>query len=126
MYRRTPRTTRTDELFPYTTLFRSNYRDRRIPNLPRSSERRSAGTNGREATIRVAHCAEAPSLQSCLPEEGGLRRHRRWCRAQMEGSSPAHPPGCALFDRSEEHTSELQSLMRTSNAVFSLQTKKQT
>src|SRR3546814_10565645 len=62
-----------------------NYRDRRIPNLPRSSERRSAGTNGREATIRVAHCAEAP--------------------------------------RSEEHTSELQSLMRISYAVFCLKKK---
>src|SRR3546814_12254437 len=50
-----------------------NYRDRRIPNLPRSSERRSAGTNGREAKIRVAHCAEAERKSDVEGHSGSVR-----------------------------------------------------
>src|SRR3546814_9120406 len=81
MIRRPPRSTRTDTLFPYTTLFRS---DRRPPSA-------------RSARRRVRRPARPP-------------RHGRqqWCC------------GC----RSEEHTSELQSLMRISYAVFCLKKKK--
>src|SRR3546814_5799727 len=77
MIRRPPRSTRTDTLFPYTTLFRSPPPDRRLPAHPGRSR---------------AHAREDP-------------RHH----ALRTGS-----------ERSEEHTSELQSLMRTSYAGFCL------
>src|SRR3546814_8586288 len=82
MIRRPPRSTRTDTLFPYTTLFRS------------ASQRRGGG----------AH-AQVPGLR--LPPEAARRR----------GAARRHA-------RSEEHTSELQSLMRISYAVFCLKKKK--
>src|SRR3546814_2603830 len=90
MIRRPPRSTRTDTLFPYTTLFRSEDvrrcaaspgNGRRFPGLPR----------GR-----------------CRDREGRLRDERR---VRVPRS------------RSEEHTSELQSLMRISYAVFCLKKK---
>src|SRR3546814_9342683 len=79
MIRRPPRSTRTDTLFPYTTLFRSD----------------------------------------------------RWrgCSAVLQPAAPiadsiSHCPDASTRHRSEEHTSELQSLMRTSYAVFCLKKKK--
>src|SRR3546814_4785123 len=73
MIRRPPRSTRTDTLFPYTTLFRS---DRRAP------------------AVAPASCARCATFR-----------------------------GCGRARRSEEHTSELQSLMRISYAVFCLKKK---
>src|SRR3546814_16915097 len=95
MIRRPPRSTRTDTLFPYTTLFRSPHRLRRHRPPP-------AGARG------LAGPAAAG-----LPA-GGARRH------------PARPGGRGgrRPRRSEEHTSELQSLMRISYAVFCLKKKK--
>src|SRR3546814_2284716 len=88
MIRRQPRSTRTDTLFPYTTLVRSRHPDL----LRRRVERGQGDLQGR----RVRR-PRAPRRRS----RGG-RRDRR----------------------SEEHTSELQSLMRTSYAVFCLKKKK--
>src|SRR3546814_2356726 len=88
MIRRPPRSTRTDTLFPYTTLFRSKARTarRRFPSRHRCPKR----------TVTAPLCrAPRPAFQ----------RRRR---------TPA---------RSEEHTSELQSLMRISYAVFCLKKK---
>src|SRR3546814_9273622 len=85
MIRRPPRSTRTDTLFPYTTLFRSG-QDRRLVLL--AALRKGQAGAGRDARRR----------------DGGRGRH---CQ-------------CA---RSEEHTSELQSLMRISYAVFCLKKK---
>src|SRR3546814_2003946 len=85
MSRRPPRSTPTDTLFPYTTLFRS--RPRRLPT-PISGHRRT----------------------------GTTRPIRRW-----KSASPDRP--CRASARSEEHTSELQSLMRISYAVFCLKQK---
>src|SRR3546814_20631075 len=83
MLRRPPRSTRTDTLFPYTTLFRSAGGDRtRVP-----PPRRAAG----------------------------VRQHRRRRRQRVRAALPRQ--------RSEEHTSELQSLMRISYAVFCLKKK---
>src|SRR3546814_5971692 len=84
MIRRPPRSTRTDTLFPYTTLFRSS------------------------------HPGDAPEDGASAP-----RIHRN-----VHPRRPLRPR--AARRRSEEHTSELQSLMRISYAVFCLKKKKQT
>src|SRR3546814_4491546 len=97
MIRRPPRSTRTDTLFPYTTLFRS-----------------------------------------LVWQKGGDRELRHWLREQRRDdgifrmlldengeslSGRDGPPPPRLRERSEEHTSELQSLMRISYAVFCLKKK---
>src|SRR3546814_2281175 len=92
MMRRPPRSTRTDTLFPYTTLFRSSGGGNRSP--PRG------GTEPAE-TSRLR--AAAPAR---VPARDGVR-----ARSPTAGR------------RSEEHTSELQSLMRISYAVFCLKQK---
>src|SRR3546814_2715442 len=93
MIRRPPRSTRTDTLFPYTTLFRSNLG--RQP-VPRRAEHDAADRD---------------------PRRRAPRRHRRY-RARRHARAAAHRRA-----RSEEHTSELQSLMRISYAVFCLKKK---
>src|SRR3546814_6790205 len=95
MIRRPPRSTRTDTLFPYTTLFRSD---------------------------------GCPQRTILIPDTGSLAG-----RAKQSGSDKFHPSSfleqgsesatCLLALRSEEHTSELQSLMRISYAVFCLKKK---
>src|SRR3546814_14574991 len=90
MIRRPPRSTRTDTLFPYTTLFRS------------APQCHSAGGNG---VSDLPHISDGSAA--------GARRKRR---------HPARAPRAARY-RSEEHTSELQSLMRISYAVFCLKKK---
>src|SRR3546814_8350441 len=96
MIRRPPRSTRTDTLFPYTTLFRSG---RAIARC----------APGRRANIRcaLAQWKRVLGQEVQLREESHVRRSRRTVRF-----------------RSEEHTSELQSLMRISYAVFCLKKKK--
>src|SRR3546814_6209416 len=108
MIRRPPRPPRTDPLFPYTTLFRSVGGRRRHSRtrpaaatgpLPSGDGRAAAGVGGRSrcAAIHV----------------GGLTHPLR----------PRQSPRVNRRRRSEEHTSELQSLMRTSYAVFCLKKK---
>src|SRR3546814_7022494 len=92
MIRRPPRSTRTDTLFPDTTLFRS----------PRQSA--------------PAHRTETPPSAPCLPPKPHQRRSRP-CPDATIHSPPRHQHRPI---RSEEHTSELQSLMRISYAVFCL------
>src|SRR3546814_6565322 len=97
MTRRPPRSTRTDTLFPYTTLFRSGgnaqharrrqtFEDRQMLQRKRSTSRSLGSENYRKEN----HCFRRTSAR-----------------------------------RSEEHTSELQSLMRISYAVFCLKKKKE-
>src|SRR3546814_4537274 len=95
MIRRPPISTRTDTLFPYTTLFRSHERRGRIANGPSS---------------------HAP-LRSEAPLGAGV---------QGKPAGDARPVHAADRLRSEEHTSELQSLMRISYAVFCLKKKNKT
>src|SRR3546814_5003064 len=102
MIRRPPRSTRTDTLFPYTTLFRSP--------APRSPADTSASSG----------------LWSVVPGQYARTRHERPSIAAHparvpERQTPVRP--AAAPARSEEHTSELQSLMRNSYAVFCLKKK---
>src|SRR3546814_1481098 len=108
MIRRPPRSTRTDTLFPYTTLCRSPLargRGRRLPD-PHCGPESQPGRNIRDRRWR-------PSPPAC-----SQRQFRHSDPAELSGSH------CEQI-RSEEHTSELQSLMRISYAVFCLKKKNQ-
>src|SRR3546814_1817679 len=110
MIRRPPRSTRTDTLFPYTTLFGAAFCLGNCSSMT-PIERRHAATEATLAKYRdqpfkwgrydcarvIAHQAKKPGHKVSLSKAGS---------------------------RSEEHTSELQSLMRISYAVFCLKTKK--
>src|SRR3546814_7454510 len=91
MIRRPPRSTRTDTLFPYTTLFRSIF-----PGFP------------------------------CIPWAPGSSVQQNWNKIwnRMEAGGLTLQASITRKYRSEEHTSELQSLMRISYAVFCLTKKK--
>src|SRR3546814_1533703 len=108
MIRRPPRSTRTDTLFPYTTLFRSA-----LPCAPRPHRRRRSGRIRSSAAWPV-HAADDWRDRDAVFFLHGL-----------QGISPrqAHSRFAAAH-RSEEHTSELQSLMRISYAVFCLKKKR--
>src|SRR3546814_4750581 len=104
MIRLPPRSTRTDTLFPYTTLFRSS-----SPPFPRHPARcRYRGSH--RPSFRPSHL-RAERSPDC----------RKWKTGGVVPRSVHRAGGNA--DRSEEHTSELQSLMRISYAVFCLKKK---
>src|SRR3546814_8517739 len=113
MIRRPPRSTRTDTLFPYTTLFRSSSAERsRGPRVQQSPTRRCQ----RSRCLQEQRSWVSPFSDAGVPG----RRVAQSLHFQREEHT------CLM--RSEEHTSELQSLMRISYAVFCLKkkTKKQT
>src|SRR3546814_7010330 len=99
MIRRPPRSTRTDTLFPYTTLFRSESVGGRGFSGARLCPRRQLHRRGRAKAARG-------TFSAARTRQGGARPDR--------------------LVRSEEHTSELQSLMRISYAVFCLKKKRTT
>src|SRR3546814_1677097 len=113
MIRRPPRSTRTDTLFPYTTLFRS------------------------DDVFRFPSCPAPGTLATTAAQPGARHLHDRvdrlwvWLRRpvlfQPHVSAPVrhHAVGFPQqrSERSEEHTSELQSLMRISYAVLCLKKK---
>src|SRR3546814_2484434 len=111
MIRRPPRSTRTDTLFPYTTLFRSWPRPGARPTAAGAGRGRRARTPQRSCVAAFEH---APRQRDELPAVGVLAHGEHALRAESEPEPRV---------RSEEHTSELQSLMRTSNAVFCLEKK---
>src|SRR3546814_1302455 len=95
MIRRPPRSTRTDTLFPYTTLFRSHRRV--LPAHGYLAALRDVGFEGGDRLLDVADDrSQVAALRRCVEVDDR---------------------------RSEEHTSELQSLMRISYAVFCLKKK---
>src|SRR3546814_5078218 len=100
MIRRPPRSTRTDTPFPYTTLFRSCLAKFEADPDRYAVKREPAAADAPEGAIWT--CPMHPEIQQAGP-----------------GSCPI----CGMV-RSEEHTSELQSLMRISYAVFCLKKKK--
>src|SRR3546814_8964665 len=108
MIRRPPRTTRTDTLFPYTTLFRS--KDVRRPEKLRDKlcPRRPVDL------LRIADL-----LNFAAAHDNDAVGHRESFRLAVGHVNEGYPEL-----RSEEHTSELQSLMRISYAVFCLKKKK--
>src|SRR3546814_3077783 len=121
MIRRPPRSTRTDTLFPYTTLFRSRPRHRSQPDL----EHRS----GRDARTRQSDRAGGGDDERGRQPQGKPRRARqrglsRSRRRALDEAHDHHLRRLGRQGRSEEHTSELQSLMRISYAVFCLKKKK--
>src|SRR3546814_7257061 len=113
MIRRPPRSTLTDTLFPYTTLFRSLDRSHR-ETLARSTVRPAIPSPASHIACAI-HAAP-----SRLPARDSADRPRS-SRAVRVPSSWAFLD--SLLKRSEEHTSELQSLMRISYAVFCLKKK---
>src|SRR3546814_9135686 len=109
MIRRPPRSTRTDTLFPYTTLFRSLDDALEGTVMEMAAENRDSGSNLEKTAAELARsmAREHPLNAAVL------------IKTLRQGQVP-------LFERSEEHTSELQSLMRISYAVFCLKKKKKT
>src|SRR3546814_7931603 len=109
MIRRPPRSTRTDTLFPYTTLFRS--RSRVGSFVAWTSPAVDLHSWKRAASSPLFH--GSPDLSASL------------ARLSRAGSGAMRSTGMLpAAERSEEHTSELQSLMRISYAVFCLKKKK--
>src|SRR3546814_8913008 len=107
MIRRPPKSTRTDTLFPYPTLFRSVF-GFDVPRRLAAPALRSTGVN--------------PPALLCPSRRGSIGVEFAICYIPSE--SPPPPFFSVPGVRSEEHTSELQSLMRTSYAVFCLKKKK--
>src|SRR3546814_4964898 len=147
MIRRPPRSTRTDTLFPYTTLFRSG--------RPEFIAEIGDGEEGNAAFVQFAHDLRhaldrrADAVDELFAPEANQRRMFRMARDQFgagfrEGAAPVMlempvrrhdiaekrierpiivDQALVQNPRSEEHTSELQSLMRISYAVFCLKKK---
>src|SRR3546814_2178339 len=152
MVRRPPRSTRTDTLFPYTTLFRSSIECRKQATLCRDADICRVVIQRLKPRLRPLVCSANFHSQSTLgngrqhlvnrqdhrdrirtPDalQSRKRKQRRIHDTVRELSQPSvgvsakrHNPEPRPTMRSEEHTSELQSLMRISYAVFCLKKKK--
>src|SRR3546814_7437389 len=107
MIRRPPRSTRTDTLFPYTTLFRSQVADAALRDV--------------RPNRRVI---ELDRSQPEFVQTFGQYLDKRISQQRIDRGRRMLDTHASLFRRSEEHTSELQSLMRISYAVFCLKKKK--
>src|SRR3546814_4022992 len=107
MLRRPPRSTRTDTLFPYSTLFRSTwqaFKERLQQHADQILQFQYGEEKWVEASYHITEIKQAPIISvDC----GGVMNS--WTEI--------------IIQRSEEHTSELQSLMRISYAVFCLKKK---
>src|SRR3546814_4032291 len=122
MIRRPPRSTRTDTLFPYTTLFRSGDRDRLLRQF--RDQRRIVRGLGDDADMAAGHRARDQhdefGVAGIMFED--QRRMRVAKRFELFINSLGTIGGLAararILDKSEEHTTDLQSPMRISYAVF--------
>src|SRR3546814_10002638 len=114
MIRRTPRATRPDPRFPYTSLVRSEQVEVADQVLVGNADARAEAGNGVELVVTVDEVLKGDAGDKGDKVSVGTRRGSASC-----GLDPLPEPG-----RSEEHTSELQSLMRISYAVFCLKKKK--
>src|SRR3546814_6552431 len=120
MIRRPPRSTRTDTLFPYTTLFRAGIE----AVAAADAEVLGMQHNAIGGLVEAVHWADRHAGR-VRAVHAGDRDGALAGLAVVDGddAAPVHAPGNLML-RSEEHTSELQSLMRHSYAVFCLKTKK--
>src|SRR3546814_10570432 len=116
MLRRPPRSKRTDTLFPYTTLFRSNPGGNSKMWRHRHHFPSNAGRSGLQVKPILKIVAVCRQRIRLFLEFHGAQDHCRY-GDRVDG---------VCLGRSEEHTSELQSLMRISYAVFCLKKKKST
>src|SRR3546814_10803019 len=124
MIRRPPRSTRTDTLFPYTTLFRSPHGLHiQFLSLPRHLRARRTEPCRRRSRADRETRADPVDARTSLGREECLRAARPARRRPFRPGDDARPR-FHRRGRSEEHTSELQSLMRISYAVFCLKKKK--
>src|SRR3546814_10611931 len=122
MIRRPPRSTRTDKLFPYTTLFRS---------APRAAATPAPIAAQRPNVLLILVDDLKPALgtygdrTAITPNMDRLAQHGVRFNLAYANQAVCAPSRINLMSgaRSEEHTSELQSLMRTSYAVFCLKKK---
>src|SRR3546814_1879252 len=126
MIRRPPRSTRTDTLFPYTTLFRSTLTPTPLPLRGRGAQDKTkendmlkienlhATVAGREILKGLTLDVKPGEVHAIMGPNGAGKSTLGNILAGREGYE---------ITRSEEHTSELQSLMRISYAVFCLKKK---
>src|SRR3546814_1453425 len=128
MLRRPPRSTRPDTLFPYTTRFRSAPSSTATATASSASSARSSTTAPSRGATKSTTPTTSPSSNSPQHASGcgfmsrwprGLRQDAADDEHMAEGDRRGSGPR-----RSEEHTSELQSLMRISYDVFCLNKKK--
>src|SRR3546814_9724599 len=125
MIRRPPRSTRTDTLFPYTTLFRSS-----LPPVPRPSPRHPRANQPRPDDPPAPRKPK-PAQNSIHPRQQSRQPRRRWANRLIDtGDLAPNELRQQIRDtfardgldqptlRSEEHTSELQTLMPSSYDVF--------
>src|SRR3546814_8613202 len=116
MIRRPPRSTRTDTPFPYTTLFRS-HRSHGAPPKHDETDSDPCHPSVWAHTGIFPRRRRGPPVQCAAPEKSRRADHFAMSRAAVFYR-------VNVVFRSEEHTSELQSLMRISYAVFCLKKKK--
>src|SRR3546814_8286577 len=112
MIRRPPRSTRTDTLFPYTTLFRSTRRSPDCRPVSAVFEHSLPNRTNQNAEIAPSH-----------PWRIAICNRKRRERMMRHTVMLALAGGLMLAGRSEEHTAQLQSLMRHSYAAMCLKTK---
>src|SRR3546814_8449225 len=139
MIRRPPSSTRTDTLFPYTTLFRSGLGKDAAAETREDRDQRGAEGQRNERVDDDAVIGQMAGRAGQIPEKQRNReqaeaRHQHpgdRAGAKRHGEAalqrgPCHLGGADIRLRSEEHTYELQSLMRISYAVFCLKKKTKT
>src|SRR3546814_3066883 len=118
MIRRPPRSTRTDTLCPYTTLFRSvGVRSHVAHSGVSHAPRQGHAQQRRHAQV------EGPQGRRQRPQDSEGRREKGLGKGEIARQIGVEDRQVGREARSEEHTSELQSLMRTSYAVFCLNNK---
>src|SRR3546814_2726267 len=121
MIRRPPRSTRTDTLFPYATLFRSGR-----PVVEDDGEHHDRQCHGQAEMARhPGSIARNDSRERKAGRDHAQDQHNSYDKEHwIAGLDRAAPAGKQETRRSEEHTYELQSLIRSSYAVSCLQTTK--
>src|SRR3546814_1023922 len=121
MIRRPPRSTRTDTLFPYTTLFRSGAGARPVAPALQFRRRRAEYIETPAPRQIGGRCIVTELSEDDINARANEKAKKRKAAREKMLADKTKEKG-----RSEEHTSELQSLMRISYAVFCLKKKKKT